>query len=138
MDNYDDIINLEHPTSKKHKRMSLHSRAAQFAPFSALTGLEDKVYETARYTETRHELTDDEKNILDINMQNIMENIDFHPFVTIIYFVPDNKKKGGSYQKISGKIRRIQETEDIIIFENNIKINISEIMIINIENGIKP
>lgn len=138
MYNYDDIINLEHPTSKKHKRMSLHSRAAQFAPFSALTGLEDKVYETARYTETRHELTEDEKIILDMNMQNIMENINSHPLVTIIYFVPDNKKKGGSYRKISGKIRRIETAEDIIIFENDIKIKISQIMIIKIKNNIKP
>ena len=137
MDNYDDIINLDHPTSKKHKRMSLHSRAAQFAPFSALTGLEEKVYETARYTQPRHELTDDEKSVLNMNMQIITDNIDFHPLVTIIYFVPDDKKKGGSYQKISGKIRRIEQTEDVIIFENNIKIKISDIMIINLNNSIK-
>lgn len=138
MDNYDDIINLEHPTSKKHKRMRLQSRAAQFSPFSALTGLENKVYETARQTETRHELTEDEKIVLDMNMQNIIENIHSHPLVTIIYFVPDSKKKGGSYQKISGKIRRIETTEDIIIFENDVKIKISQVMIIKIKNNIKP
>ncbi|MBR5375689.1 MAG: hypothetical protein IK139_00240 [Lachnospiraceae bacterium] len=45
---YDDIINLEHPVSKKHPRMSMHDRAAQFAPFAALTGLEEELAETAR------------------------------------------------------------------------------------------
>ncbi len=132
MDNYDDIINLPHHTSKKHKRMSLHSRAAQFAPFSALTGLEDKNNETARYTDSRHELTDDEKAILDMNMQIIIEHISSRPFASMVYFVPDEKKSGGSYQKISGRIRRVEETGNIIIFENEERIKISDIMIIKL------
>ena len=50
MDNhsYDDIINLPHPTSRNHPRMSLHDRAAQFAPFAALTGHDAAIKETAR------------------------------------------------------------------------------------------
>ncbi len=112
--------------------MSLHSRAAQFAPFSALTGLDEKNSETARYTDNRNELTDDEKAILDMNMQIIIENINSHPYASIVYFVPDEKKSGGSYQKISGKIRRVEETESIIIFENEERIKISDIMIIKL------
>ena len=50
-DNYEDIINFHHPTSKKHPRMSMVSRAAQFAPFSALTGYKEAVKETERITE---------------------------------------------------------------------------------------
>lgn len=42
MDNYEDIINMEHHISKKHKQMSLENRSVQFAPFSALTGYEDE------------------------------------------------------------------------------------------------
>ena len=45
---YDDIINLPNPTSKNHPRMSLHDRAAQFAPFAALTGHDAAIKETAR------------------------------------------------------------------------------------------
>lgn len=134
MDNYDDIINLAPPTSKKHKKMSLHSRAAQFAPFSALTTLEENINETARYTQSRHELTDDEKSILDMNMQIITDNIDCHPLVTIVYFVPDEKKSGGSYRKVTGKLRRIEHTENILIFENDSRIKISDIIIIKIKN----
>ena len=59
---YDDIINLEHHVSKVHKQMSLEERAAQFAPFSALVGYEDAVYETARYTEEKKELDEEFKN----------------------------------------------------------------------------
>ena len=44
---YDDIINLPNPTSKNHPRMSLHDRAAQFAPFAALTGHDAAIKETA-------------------------------------------------------------------------------------------
>lgn len=135
MDNYDDIINLSPPVSKKHKRMSLHSRAAQFAPFSALTGLDEKVDEAARLTDSRHELTDDEKAILDMNMQIIIDNIDLRPFATIIYFVLDENKSGGAYKTISGKIRRVEETEDTIIFENEEKVKISDIMIIKLRKA---
>ena len=48
MGKYDDIINMEHHVSKKHKQMSLHDRSAQFAPFAALVGYDDMVEETAK------------------------------------------------------------------------------------------
>lgn len=60
---YDDIINLSHHVSKKHPQMSLYARSAQFAPFSALTGYEDVVKETARLTDQRIEIAD----IIDIS-----------------------------------------------------------------------
>lgn len=50
---YSDIINLEHPTSKTHPRMSLEVRAAQFSPFAALTGLEEKMEETGEMAEQK-------------------------------------------------------------------------------------
>ena len=45
---YDDIINLPHPTSRKHPRMSMHDRAAQFSPFAALVGYGDAIKETEK------------------------------------------------------------------------------------------
>ena len=55
MGKYDDIINMEHHVSKKHKQMSLHDRSAQFAPFAALVGFDDMVEETARQKEEEME-----------------------------------------------------------------------------------
>ncbi len=134
MENYDDIINLPHFTSKKHKRMSLMSRAVQFAPFAALTGLDEQVDETARHVDTKHVLTDDEKALLDMNMQILRDNIDFRPFVTLVYFIADEKKSGGSYKKIYGKVRRIEEAEGILIFENDKRIPLSDVVLINFNN----
>ena len=56
MSRYDDIINLPHHVSPTRQRMSMHDRAAQFAPFAALTGYEAAVGETARLTAERREL----------------------------------------------------------------------------------
>ena len=56
MSRYDDIINLPHHVSSTRQRMSMHDRAAQFAPFAALVGYDDAVAETARLTESRPEL----------------------------------------------------------------------------------
>ncbi|MEY8388350.1 hypothetical protein AALC17_13835 [Oscillospiraceae bacterium 38-13] len=69
---YDNIINLPHPTSERHPRMPMAARAAQFSPFAALTGYEDAVYETARLTSSRAELTEEEKSILDAKLQRLL------------------------------------------------------------------
>ena len=55
MNEYDDIINLEHDISKKHPRMSMEDRVAQFAPFAALTGFEEGIEETAILVETEND-----------------------------------------------------------------------------------
>ena len=47
-DQYEDIINLPHHVSDRHPRMSMEDRAAQFAPFAALTGHADAIRQTAR------------------------------------------------------------------------------------------
>ena len=94
MSKYDDIINLERPISK-HPKLSIDSRAAQFAPFAALTGYDEQVKETARLTKEKVILDDDalEKinNKLDYISKNINENIE----VNITYFIPEKKKSGG-------------------------------------------
>ena len=60
MDKYDDIINLPHPVSKKHPQMSMMQRAAQFAPFAALTGYDAAINEAARKNgETEKDQTDE-------------------------------------------------------------------------------
>ena len=73
--NYDDIINLPHHVSKIHPRMSLHDRAAQFAPFAALTGYKEAVHEKGRLTQQRKILDENLKSILNSKLRIIMENI---------------------------------------------------------------
>ncbi len=118
MENYDDIINLSRPKSK-HPRMSLHQRSAQFAPFAALTGYEEQVIETARLTDSEIEITDEIKKDLDEKIKVIKNNINSNTLVTITYFIPDPKKKGGKYKTISKKIKRIDENSCKIIFDDN-------------------
>lgn len=133
---YDDIIKLSHHISKKHPQMSMEERAAQFAPFAALVGYEDAVEETARITTKRIELNEEEKNALDIKLQMLNEQIrvQIYPNVIIMYFVPDLKKDGGKYIKISGTVKRIDEYKQLIILDDKTEISINEIISINGES----
>lgn len=126
--NYDDIINLPHFESKKHKRMSLEARSAQFAPFSALTGYEDIVKETARLTDKRIEIDDELKQKLNNKLQFILNNIDLNPEITFTYFVKDNQKSGGKYIEKTGIIKKIDNINGLIILKDKSKIKINDII----------
>lgn len=118
---YDDIINLEHHVSKVHKQMSLENRSAQFAPFAALTGYEDEVKETARITEDRIELDEEQKIIINEKLNIIESQIATNPEISITYFVPDTKKEGGSYQTKTEKVKKIDNYNNEIILCSRIK-----------------
>ena len=124
---YDDMIYLPNPTPTCKPRMSLHDRAAQFSPFAALTGYDDAVEETARLTDTRLELSEDMKTILNEKMQMIVDNMDSEPIVTITYFVPDKKKEGGVYVDVTGVVKEIDEYERCIVMTDKKKIPIEQI-----------
>lgn len=124
---YDDMIYLPNPTPTCKPRMSLHDRAAQFSPFAALTGYEDAVEETARLTDTRLELSEDMKTILNEKMQMIVDNMDVDPIVTITYFVPDKKKEGGVYVDVTGIVKEINEYERCIVMTDKKKIPIEQV-----------
>ena len=133
MNKYDDIINLPHYELKIHKRMSMESRAAQFAPFAALTGYSDAIVETARLTTKEKILDEDSNNILNEKLHIIEDNINNKPIIKIKYFEPDLKKNGGKYINYEGKVRRIDNVKREIIFLDDKKIifdNITEIEII--------
>ena len=127
MGKYDDIINLSRPISKRPK-MTLEQRSAQFAPFAALTGYDEKIKETSRLTNEKIEIDDELKSSLDNKLQLIREELSIKPKVTINYFVPDLKKNGGSYKIVTGNIKRIDEYKKIIILENELEIAISDII----------
>ena len=125
---YDDIINMSHHISKKHPRMSLENRSAQFAPFAALTGYEDEVEETARITDKRIEITDEIKSKINMKLQIIQETIKTKPKVTIKYFIPDNKKEGGSYKTVTSNVLKIDQYKKLVVLKDNTKIFISDII----------
>lgn len=108
-DKYDDIINLPHHQSKTHPHMSLLDRAAQFSPFAALPSYGDAVKETARTTDTKIELDESEKTVINEKLVMIAEHIDNKPSVSITYFKPDMKKAGGEYLTITGTVKKFDE-----------------------------
>ncbi len=124
---YDDIINLPHPTSKKHPRMPLEDRAAQFAPFAALTGHEEAIKETARLTDDREILSDEVIAVLNDKLRIIAKNLDAEQTVKITYFVPDDKKSGGAYVTHSGIVRKIDLYEHILIMTDGTVVPIGQI-----------
>ena len=104
---YDDIIHLPHHKSQVHPHMSISDRAAQFSPFAALTGYDDAVQETARLTESRIELDENARVLLDERLRLLQINLEEHPFVTFTYFIPDSRKEGGSYSLAAGVIKKL-------------------------------
>lgn len=133
MGKYDDIINLPHHVSEKHPRLSMGQRAAQFAPFAALSGFEDAIDETSRITEDRIELNEEEKEKINNVLQKLQMEISKRPKATITYFVPDLKKCGGEYITKTGNVKRIDEFRQVIIYEDKTEIPIKEVIEIDIK-----
>ena len=99
---YDDIIGLPRPVSETHPRMPMLDRAAQFSPFAALTGYDAAITETARLTEDKRELTEEQKQIISQSLSELQGRLKTDPEVTVVYFEPDARKTGGSYRTVSG------------------------------------
>lgn len=133
MGKYDKIIDLPHHQSKNHPPMSLRDRAAQFAPFAALTGYDDLVVEAARYTDEKLELGESQIDVLNRKQIFLASHIEEKPFVEITYFVADKKKSGGKYVTKQGVIKRIDEYNASYILTDGTIIPISDIIQIDSE-----
>ena len=127
---YDDIIDLPYPLPglPTRPRMSIQDRAAQFAPFAALSGHGAAIRETARLTDRRIELEEDQLVILNEQLQKIMDRVGERPEVSVLYFKPDGKKDGGSYVTVTGKVKKIDEIERTIVFVDKTVIPIGDIL----------
>ena len=115
---YADIIDLPHHQSTARKHMSLYDRAAQFASYKALSGYEDMVIEEARSVDSEIELSENEISIINAVIGEISErtaNGD-RPTVSITYFKPDHHKKGGSYETLTGIVKKFDPTDKKLIF----------------------
>ena len=130
---YDDIINLPHPVSKNHPQMPFRDRAAQFAPFAALTGHDAAIKETARLTDERLELSEEVIAQLNEKINIIRNNSGIEQNVSITYFIPDAKKNGGFYVTYSGIVRKVDEYEHTMIMTDQTVIPIEQISDIKCE-----
>lgn len=125
---YDDILDLPHHTSASRPHMSRGDRAAQFSPFSALSGFGAAIRETGRQTDPRIGLSEDDQAVLDVNLQMIQEKLADRPEAEVTYFQPDERKSGGSYCKISGRIKKIDACDRILVMEDGTQIPLEEII----------
>ena len=116
MRNYDDIINLSRPQYHDLPPMSIHDRAAQFSPFAALVGYDAAVEETARLTDSRREMEEDEINELNRQLSELNKRLSERPRIRVTYFIRDRKKEGGRYASKVGNARTIDQAENRIIF----------------------
>ena len=130
---YDDIINLPHYEPKHHPRMSMWNRAAQFAPFAALTGYDAAIQESGRLTDDWVALSESGNVEMNRKIELIVSMLPEDPSVTIEYFVPDGHKEGGSYQNYIGNIKRIDEYEKYIEFTDGKRVPLDAIREIKIE-----
>lgn len=124
---YDDMIDLPHPISNAHPQMPVRDRAAQFAPFAALAGYGAAVKETQRLTSARAELSESALAQLDQKLQCLREKIAEEPEVTITYFRPDERKSGGSYHTMTGKVTKLDEYRRRIILDTGDALPVSQI-----------
>ena len=114
---YKDIIDLPHFVSKNRKHMSNHDRAAQFAPFAALTGYDKAIDEKSRLTEDRIELSENDLNMLNKKINILKEHKDENNEIILTIFIPDQTKSGGSYDDISIKFRMVDDINKVIVDE---------------------
>lgn len=128
IEEYEDIIRLPHPVSPKHPPMAQALRAAQFSPFAALTGYESAVREAARVTQCRIELDEGEQEALNRRLQRLEACLSEHPEVRFTFFVPDERKEGGSYRTEVGIVRRLDAAGGRICLTDGRRIPIAELI----------
>lgn len=125
---YDDILNLPHHTSHRRPQMSIADRAAQFAPFAALTGYDCVIEETGRLTDNMVVLDENQRYELDLQLNSLMQVIDSNPPVTVTYFQPDSKKQGGSYCSVESFLKKIDEIQRLMILVDGSEIPLDSIV----------
>lgn len=124
---YDEIMELPHHVSKTRPQMPLSDRAAQFAPFAALTGYDSAIKETGRLTNERIELDEEALTALDRKYQLLMDTLDDAPEVTIIYFQPDERKAGGQYVSATGTVKKVDTFGRRILLQDGTRIPLDSV-----------
>ena len=126
MRSYDDIKNMTRPQYADLPPMSIHDRAAQFSPFAALVGYEDAVEETARLTDRRRAMEEDETAELNRRLRELSERIKERPGIRVTYFINDKRKEGGRYASKAGCARTIDQYNNAVIFTDGESVAIKD------------
>ena len=127
---YDDMIGLGHHISRTHPPMARIKRAAQFAPFDALTGFGAAIHEAGREIEEKKELSEDEIDMINARIAVIQHHIKEQPNIAVTYFLPDNKKAGGRYVTVSGNVKGLDGVKRVIIMADGTSIPIDDVRFI--------
>ena len=125
---YEEIMKHPHHVSKTRPQMPMSDRAAQFAPFAALTGYESAIKETGRLTDERIELDEEALTTLDMKYQLLMDAFDDAPEVTITFFQPDERKAGGKYLTATGAVKKVDDFERRITMQDGAKIPMDDVL----------
>lgn len=121
-DKYKDIIDLPHHVSARHPHMSPRDRAGQFSPFAALTGFDDSIEETGRYTDSMT-FADEESRAETGRKLKILEDLGKGRTVTVRFFVPDLKKEGGFYKSVTSQVSKVKEFEKVLVLTDGSEID---------------
>ena len=130
---YEDIIHLPHHISPKRARMAMTDRGAQFSPFAALTGFEAAIAETARLTDRKIELDENEKALLNEKLRIIGEDLESGPEIRVTHFRQDLRKAGGAYVQKRGKVKKLDACYGTIVFTDGEAVRIGDILDIQLE-----
>ena len=112
---YKDILNIQWPVEKKPDAMPRKDRAAQFAPFAALTGYDSMIEETRRETQSPVFLTEESLETLNRTLNLLQRDIAQRPRVRMTVYYDDERKAGGRFQKVEGNLKRIDTYEGGLI-----------------------
>ena len=124
---YNEIMGLPHHVSKTRPQMPMSDRAAQFAPFAALTGYDSAIKETGRLTDERIELDEDALTALNMKYQLLMDALDEEPEVKITYFKHDERKAGGEYVSATGAVKKVDDFERLITMQDGTRIPMDDV-----------
>lgn len=127
---YQDIIHLPHHVSPTRPRMSAHDRAAQFSPFAALTGYEDLLHESARLTEERPELDELQQEAIRQALNRFQAELEdgAFPEVLLHLFRPDERKAGGRYEDVYGRLKKINAIEQLLVLTDGTVLPFSDVL----------
>lgn len=134
MSGYDEILPLPRPVSDRRLPMPMRSRAAQFAPFAALTGYDEAVQEAGRRTACRIELSEDEAEALNRKLCALRSRIGEQPEILVTWFRPDEKKTGGAYCTVCSRAVAWQEYRRMFLLQNGLEIPVDDILEITVGN----
>ena len=125
---YDEILSLPHHVSKTRPQMPMSDRAAQFAPFAALTGYDSAIKEPGRLTDEKIELDEEALTALDMKYQILMDAFDDALEVTITFFQPDERKAGGKYVSATGAVKKVDDFERRITMRDGTRIPMDDVL----------